>query len=163
MAASPRACRAPGAKARDRNAARLFSCCNFASSYPQASDNGSATKRERDTGPLASCHSSVSPLSRCKRPLIAFFSTSRVGTWIDETLFEPNGGAIGSDQLHFPTQGKVLVLYRVFEEDPMLSRISLLLLTIASLTLTAYFGAEAWRASDGTLPSPLTKRSSLYR
>ena len=128
--------------------------------YPQACDNRSATNRERDTGPSASCRSSVSPLSRAIAAGYGFF---RVGTWIDEVLFQPNDGAIGSDQLHFPTQGKVLVLYRVFEEDPMLSRISLLLLTVASLTLTAYFGAEAWRASDGTLPSPLTKRSSLYR
>jgi hypothetical protein len=30
----------------------------------------------------------------------------------------------------------------------MVSRISLLLLTIASLILTAYFGAEAWADSD---------------
>ena len=102
-------------------------------------------------------------LALCHAQIAAGCGFFRVGTWIDETLFEPNGGAIGSDQLHFPTQGKVLVLYRVFEEDPMLSRISLLLLTVASLTLTAYFGAEAWRASDGTLPSPLAKRSSLYR
>jgi len=45
----------------------------------------------------------------------------------------------------------------------MVSRISLLLLTIASLVLTAYFGAEAWRISDEASANPLTKTSSVYR
>ena len=44
----------------------------------------------------------------------------------------------------------------------MVSRISFLLLTIASLALTAYFGAEAWRVSDEAASS-LPKASLLYR
>ena len=35
----------------------------FCTGYPQADGNGSATKREHDTGPSASCHASVGPLS----------------------------------------------------------------------------------------------------
>ena len=41
--------------------------------YPQACDNRSATNRERDTGPSASCHSSVSPLSRANRCWLRLF------------------------------------------------------------------------------------------
>jgi hypothetical protein len=45
----------------------------------------------------------------------------------------------------------------------MISRISLLLLTIASLILTAYFGAEAWRVSDPALAESLIRTSLLSK
>jgi hypothetical protein len=42
---------------------RLVLMLQFCTGYPQADGNGSATKREHDTGPSASCHASVGPLS----------------------------------------------------------------------------------------------------
>jgi hypothetical protein len=75
-------------------------------------------------------------------------------------LFKPKQrgqGSLGHSICIFRIREKCSVADCLKTRTPMVSRISLLLLTIASLILTAYFGAEAWRVSDPALADGLTE------